>query len=243
VKPFLLLATRAEDAAADSEYAAMLAYSGLDEPALVRHRLERDPLPSLDLDGWSGIIVGGGPFNVSDPDHAKSTTQVRVEAEMQGLLDVVIRVDFPFLGACYGVGLLGVREGGAVDRTYGEPIGCVEIGLTDAGRADPLFGVLPDRFDAFLGHKEAVTRLPRDAVALARSAHCPVQALRVGHNVYATQFHPELDSEGLCTRVDVYRDYGYFEPSEADGLKEMAHASTVTEPERLLKGFVDAYGR
>ena len=45
MKPFLFLGTRAEDEAADSEYAAVLAYSGLDEGALRRHRLERDMLP------------------------------------------------------------------------------------------------------------------------------------------------------------------------------------------------------
>ena len=47
MRPFLLLATRAEDAAADDEYAAFLRFSGLDEPMLRRVRLERAPLPEL----------------------------------------------------------------------------------------------------------------------------------------------------------------------------------------------------
>ena len=38
MKPFLLLGTRAEDAAADNEYDAFLAFSGLEEPALRRVR-------------------------------------------------------------------------------------------------------------------------------------------------------------------------------------------------------------
>ena len=29
--------------------------------------------------------------------------------------------DFPFLGACYGIGVLGRLGGGIVDRTWGEP--------------------------------------------------------------------------------------------------------------------------
>ena len=57
---------------------------------------------------------------------------------------------------------------------------------------------------------------------LAASSTCPVQAFRVGRNVYATQFHPELDIEGLCLRIDVYRHSGYFAPEEADDIKEMA---------------------
>ena len=243
MKPFLFLGSRAEDEAADSEYAAMLTYSGLGESALRRHRLERDLLGPVNLDAWSGIIVGGGPFNVSDPPAAKSAVQLVVEAEMQVLLDQVVARDFPFLGCCYGIGSLGIRDGGVVDRTYGEPIGAVRITLTAEGRTDPVLGVLPDSFEAFLGHKEAVTVLPRNAVSLASSATCPVEALRVGRNVYATQFHPELDEAGLCTRIDVYREYGYFRPEEADGLKAMARAATVTEPERILKAFVERFGR
>lgn len=241
MKPFLFLGTRAEDEAADSEYAAVLASSGLDESSLRRHRLERDPLPDVDLAAWAGIVVGGGPFNTSDPVEAKTDVQVRVEYELAGLVDRVLERDSPFLGCCYGVGILGNREGGVVDRTYGEPIGAVRITLTDEGRADALFGVLPSSFEAFLGHKEAVSVLPRTAVRLASSSACPVQAFRLGQHVYATQFHPELEPEGLCTRVDVYRDYGYFPPEDADRLKEMARQATVTEPERILKAFVERY--
>jgi GMP synthase (glutamine-hydrolysing) len=241
VKPFLLLATRAEDLAADGEYAALLAYGGLSEGQLVRHRLEREPLPDLDLADWSGIIVGGGPFNVSDPAAVKSAAQVRAEVDLDRLLDVVVEADFPLLGCCYGIGILGRRDGGIVDRTYGEPIGAPRVTLSAAGRDDPLFGQLPEEFDAFVGHKEAVTVLPRGAVALAGSVACPVQAFRVGRNVYATQFHPELDAEGLATRVDVYRDYGYFEVAEAETIKAAARGATVTEPQRLLKAFVARY--
>lgn len=241
MKPFLFLGTRAEDEAAESEYAAVLAYSGLDESTLVRHRLERDPLPALDLDDWAGIVVGGGPFNVSDPVASKSDVQRRVEGELAALADEVVERDLPFLGCCYGVGVLGNRDGGVVDRTYGEPIGAVRVTLTPEGRADPLFGVLPESFEAFLGHKEAVAQLPRSAVRLASSEACPVQAFRIGANVYATQFHPELDATGICTRVDVYRHYGYFEPQDAERIKELARQATVTEPERLLKRFVERY--
>ena len=104
MKPFLLLATRSEDGPADEEYALFLRYSGLDERDLVRVRLEATPLPAVDLDDYSGIFVGGGPFNASDPYANKSPVQRRVEAEFQTLLDEVVARDFPFLGACYGIG-------------------------------------------------------------------------------------------------------------------------------------------
>jgi GMP synthase (glutamine-hydrolysing) len=117
----------------------------------------------------------------------------------------------------------------------------VAVSLTEAGRADPLFAGLPDTFEAFVGHKEAIRDLPPGAVHLASSPACPVQAFRVRRNVYATQFHPELDVEGLCTRIEVYKHAGYFEPEQAESLKEMARAGAVHDPPRILQRFVERY--
>ncbi len=243
MKPFLLLATRAEDAAADNEYASFLRFSGLAERDLRRFRLERRPLGDVDLRDWSGILLGGGPFNSSDPEASKSPVQLRVEADLDRLLDKVTCADFPFLGACYGIGTLGSHEGAVIDRRYGEPVGPVRITLTSEGRRDSLLGAMPESFDAFVGHKEAISELPPHAVLLASSAACPVQAFRIGSHVYATQFHPELDPAGLCTRIDVYKHAGYFEPEQADELKAQAGRSRVTHPPAILRRFVDRYAR
>lgn len=241
MKPFLLLATREVDLAADNEYEAMLRFSGLDESQLRRVRLEQGPLGPVDLDKLSGVIIGGGPFNSSDAE--KSAVQIRVEAEISALLDRIVPRDFPFFGACYGIGTLGVHEGAVVDRTYSEPVGATMITLTEQGRADRLFQALPDRFEAFLGHKEAITKLPAHAVNLASSETCPVQAFRIGNNVYATQFHPELDIAGIDVRIEVYRHAGYFDPDKADDLKAMARASNVVHPPALLRRFVELFSR
>ena len=99
--------------------------------------------------------------------------QQRVEKELHQLLDEVVARDFPFLGACYGIGAIGTHEGGTVDREYAEPIGRVQVSLTPAGRADPLLADLPEQFEAFVGHKEAVRELPVHAVHLASSPRCP----------------------------------------------------------------------
>jgi GMP synthase (glutamine-hydrolysing) len=252
VKPFLLLAIRAEDAAADNEYDSFLSLSGLGEGGLRRVRLEQHALGPVDLDDWSGILLGGGPFNYSDPEELKTPVQRRVEADLAGLLDQVVSADFPFLGACYGIGALGRHQGAVIDRRFAEPVGAVEITLTPAGRRDPLLGGLPAAFQAFTGHKEAVSQLPgpaaaggkaSSAVLLASSAGCPVQAFRVGDNVYATQFHPELDMAGLYTRIGVYKHAGYFDPDEADEIKARAARSDVTWPPAILRGFVRRYGR
>jgi len=242
VKPFLLLASRAEDEAADEEYAAFLRATGLPEGRLHRVRMEAGPLPPIDLDRYAGVLVGGGPYNSSDPEETKSADQRRVEAELRGLLHQIVARDFPFLGACYGVGTLGVHQGAIVDSRYAEPIGAVAVRLSDDGRKDPLLDGLPEEFDAFVGHKEACRVLPPAATLLAGSATCPVQMFRVRTNLYATQFHPELDRDGIITRVRVYRHAGYFPPAELDEVVARLHRARVSEPPRILENFVARYG-
>ena len=243
MKPFVLLATRAEDVPADEEYALFLRFTGLSPDELVRVRLEAGPLPPLDLDALSGIFVGGGPFNASDPDARKSAVQHRVEAEFQGLLDAVVAREVPFLGACSGIGTLGVHQGATIDRTHAEPIGVVPVTLTAAGASDPLLATMPATFAAFVGHKEAISRLPASATLLASSPGCPVQMFRVGRNVYATQFHPELDVEGITTRVHAYADHGYFAADELDLTLAAVRRAPVTETGRILRRFVELYAR
>ncbi|MCH6229845.1 glutamine amidotransferase [Microbacterium sp. CFH 31415] len=243
MKPFVLLATRAEDVPADEEYQLFLRYSGLDERDLVRVRLEAEPMPRLDLDALSGIFVGGGPFNASDPAETKSAVQHRVEAEFQTLLDEVVARDFPFLGACYGIGTLGTHQGAVIDRTHPEPISVVPVSLTEAGASDPLLRDMPPQFEAFVGHKEAITTLPATAALLASSPECPVQMFKVGENVYATQFHPELDVDGITTRIHAYAGYGYFAAEELELTLAAVRRAAVSHPSRILRTFVERYAR
>jgi GMP synthase (glutamine-hydrolysing) len=243
VKPFLLLSSRAEDLAADEEYASFLRCTGLEPQQLQRFRLEAAPLPALTLDEWSGVLLGGGPFNSSDPEDRKSGIQHRVEADLSALLDDIVARDFPFFGACYGIGTLGVHQGGIVDRTHAEPISAVPVTLTEAGLEDPVLAGMPRVFDAFVGHKEACRVLPPSAVLLAGSPACPVQMFRVKRNVYATQFHPELDVPGIVTRVRVYQHAGYFAPAEMNTLIQTLTPAVVTEPGRMLANFARRYAR
>ncbi len=243
MKPFLLLQSRPEDDAADNEYEGFLRAAGLEPAQLQRFRMESAPLPPFDLDAYSGVIVGGSPFNSGDQEDEKSPVQRRVEAELRPLLDEIVARDFPFLGACYGIGTLGVHQGGLIDRTYGEPVGAVPITVTDDGAADPLLAGVPRVFDAFVGHKEACTVLPASATLLATTPGCPVQMFRVKANLYATQFHPELDHDGIITRIRVYQHAGYFPPEEIDDLIARVVLADVTESTRVLRNFVGRYAR
>lgn len=240
VKPFLLLATRDHDQAAEAEYRSVLRHTGLAPEHLEHLRVESMPLPPLDLSDYSGVMLGGSSFNISDSQ--KTPLQQRVEADLLTLVELIVDTDFPFLGMCYGVGAVTIHLGGTVDRTYGEAVGAAEITLTAEGRADPLLAGIDSCFKAFVGHKEACNGIPGGVTMLATGELCPVQMYRVGANVYVTQFHPELDADDLTARMRIYQHAGYFDPAELDDLMAMAFAGGVTgQQHRVLSNFVRRY--
>jgi len=242
VKPFLILQLRPVDAAADDEFEAFLKYGGLKEEEVRRVRMEKEGVPEIDLSEYSGIIEGGGPSNVSDPLEKKSKSQLRFERELIPLYDKIFQEDFPFFGACYGIGSLANYTGTTVSREkYAEPPGAVEIILNEEAEKDPLLNDLPSRFRAFVGHKEACQELPEGATLLASSPTCPIQLIRFKENIYATQFHPELDFSGLKLRVGIYMYEGYFNPASAKELLNRNKDEKVIYPALILKNFVNQY--
>lgn len=239
MKPFLFLAARPEVAAVGPEYESVRRAMGVDAARLEHVRLDRESLGDLPLDRVAGIVVGGSPYNVITPEHEKSATQRRVEADLARLAEAAIARDFPVLYTCYGIGVLTRVIGGTLGTRYGEPAAPVDITLTPEGVDDPLVGILPERFAAFAGHKEAADELPAEAVLLASSAGCPVQVYRVGRRVYATQFHPEVSADDFIGRAHVYRHHGYFPADELDAFIELVSAASVTEPQRMLRRFAE----
>lgn len=242
MKPFLILQLRPEDEASDDEYAAILSKGGLRADQTHRIRLDRDPLPDLDLTAYAGTIVGGGPGCVSDAAQDKSPIDARAEAACLSLMPQITDNDLPFMGCCYGIGILAHHLGAVVSKAhYGEPVGAVTCTVTAQGQDDPLLRDLPTRFDAFVGHKEAVQTLPDGAAHLLSGVACPFQMIRYKSNVYATQFHPEADADGFATRIRIYKDKGYFPPDEAEALTEMVKKANVTVAPQILRNFVARY--
>lgn len=241
MKPFLLITTRDDERVASEEHASYCSLTGLLPEDLEWKRAERESIGDIDFGRYSGIILAGSPFTVSEPAEKKSQEELRVERELAQLLDRVVEHDFPFLGICYGIGTIGTHQGAKVDRTYGESTQAARITLSAAGIADPLLGELPREFDAFVGHKEAISETPPHLVVLASSPGCPVQAFRVGENVYATQFHPELDAVAMTSRIHAYIDHGYFDPGEVDALIERIQSADVRASQMVLARFTEQY--
>jgi GMP synthase (glutamine-hydrolysing) len=244
MKPFLILQLRPEAAASDNEFDAILEKAGLDRSQAQRIRLDCEPIPSgIDLHDYAGIIVGGGPGCVSDAADQKTATEKRIENSIMSLMPAIAETDFPFMGCCYGIGILAHHLGGEVGKErYGEDVGAVECTVTEDGATDPLLNGLPEKFLAFVGHKEAVQQLPAGCAHLLSSQPCPFQMIRYKRNVYATQFHPEADAAVFELRINIYKDKGYFPPDEADALIAHCHAQHVHAPEAILRNFVGRYG-
>ncbi|MGB5709141.1 MAG: glutamine amidotransferase [Arenicellales bacterium] len=240
-KPFLLLQLRPEDETSDSEFEAIVEYSGLMPEDFHRIRIEKTGFSSFNLDDYSAVIVGGSPFDITTPENEKSYLQQKIEADFSSFFDQVVPNDFPFLGACSGNGLLGSYLGAQLSSKYAEPVGGVTLSITEQGMADPLLTGFPQQIRVLLGHKEACDEVPEGATLLVRGDACPVQMFRVGLNVYATQFHPEGDCKGFAVRIHAYKHHGYFPSEEADRLiKKLQHEHTPYAQE-ILKRFVMRY--
>ena len=241
---FLVLQLRPETEVSDNEFAAICEKGELEPRRAHRIRLDREEIPAgLPLMDYAGVIVGGGPGCVSDPPERKTPAEARIERSVLGIMGAITDHDIPFLGCCYGIGILGHHLGAQVSQTrYGEAVGAVACAVADEGRSDPLIKGLPETFQAFVGHKEALQELPKGCTHLLSSATCPYQMVRYKSNVYATQFHPEADGEVFALRIAIYKDKGYFEPSEAANLTRMCRAADVRYPAEILRNFVRLYG-
>jgi GMP synthase (glutamine-hydrolysing) len=240
-KPFLLIQIRPEDKASDDEYASLLKFGELSEDEVVRVRLDQTSLPKINLDAYSGIILGGGPWNPSDPKEKQSEIQLRGEAELFPFVKTIIERDKPCLAICYGLEAVACATNTPLTYEFGESAGAVDLILTEDGTNDPLLTNLPNPFRGFVGHKESLGAVPQGAVLLIRSNTCPVEMFRLGQNIYATQYHPELDAEAFCDRTDIYKHAGYFSPEKAESLKETARIETITVPMEIMKRFFERY--
>jgi len=241
-KSILILQLRPEDATSNSEYACFLKYGGLRAEDTSRMRIEQHGIPDdLDVDDYAAIIVGGSPFDISTPEDMKAPIQKKIETDFNRLLHQVVTQDIPFLGACSGNGLLGHYLGTPISTKYAEAVSCVTLEITEAGKHDKLLKGFPPQIDVLLGHKEAVDTTPNAATLLMTGQDCPVQMFRVGENVYATQFHPEGDPEEFALRIDTYRHHGYFQPDEAEVLKQRVRQKLTPYAQAILRRFVESY--
>jgi GMP synthase (glutamine-hydrolysing) len=171
------------DAAAEHERVEWLPHEG--------------PPPSPD--GFDAAVVLGAEAQV---DQENALPWIRTEKH---LVAELVERGTPVLGICFGSQLLADLAGAPV-RLAAEPeIGWHGAELTPEGRADPVLGFLPERFETLQWHHYEWL-LPPGAVALARSARC-LQAFRLADRpVWGLQFHPEVTESDYGEWLDGWDD-------------------------------------
>lgn len=241
MRPLVYLCARPQEGAAAAEYDSFRAAMRLGEHDVERWDLVREELPDDFTARWRGAVVGGSPFNVTDPESTKTDAQRRLEAGLARLAAAAAEGSIAALFTCYGIGVATKTLGGEVTRAHPEDTGPTTVTLTEEGRRDALFGALAQSFTALTAHKEGVGRLPDGAVLLAENEGCPVQAYRLGAKLYATQFHPEPTGRAFTERMAVYRDDGYFAAHDYDRIAALVLAASLTEPPRILRAFATTF--
>jgi GMP synthase (glutamine-hydrolysing) len=122
------------------------------------------------------LILSGGPASV----YAEGAPHVD-----PALFDLGI----PTLGICYGMQLMALDLGGAVDRT-----GVSEFGKTELTASESeLFAGLPDEQSVWMSHRDSVKAPPAGARVVAGSVSTPIAAFEDRERgLYGVQFHPEV---------------------------------------------------
>jgi GMP synthase (glutamine-hydrolysing) len=184
-----LLVIQHEDNAPPAWFGEWISGVGIELCMLLGHRGDRVP---ADLSGYDGLLVLGGAMGANDDDAYDWLAPTK-----RLIADTVQRASKPFLGICLGHQLAAVACGGRVQpNPLGRALGLTPVGLTDAGRADPLLGgLVAPGAQSVQWNDDVVTRMPPGSTVLAFAPDGTVQAARLGDRAWGVQFHPEVSPE------------------------------------------------
>jgi GMP synthase (glutamine-hydrolysing) len=171
---------------------------------------------------YDAIMVFGGAMH---PDQDAEHPWLADEA---AFIREALAREIPLLGVCLGAQLIARSVGANVGPAGTAEVGWHSVRLNEAGRVDPVVGVLPERFDAFQWHYYTFD-LPPGAELLADN-DVARQAYRLGERGWGIQFHAEV------TRHMLDRWF-------VDGAAELPDEATIrAETEAFLGGWND-HGR
>ncbi len=163
-----------------------LAEDNIHWDAVNLHRGE--PIP--DLDDYDALWVMGGPMDVWDIEECPWLV-----SEKSAIRRWVGELGKPYLGLCLGHQLLADALGGTCGPMPVPEIGVLEVELTNEGIADPIFTGMASTQKCLQWHSVRVAQAPEDAIVLAKSDACGIQAMRIGSNAWSMQYHVEIEPD------------------------------------------------
>ncbi|CAB3887088.1 glutamine amidotransferase [Achromobacter anxifer] len=185
-----------------------------------------------DPSSYRAALITGSPAMVTDkePWSEDAAAWLR-QAAAAGL---------PMFGVCYGHQLLAYALGGKVGyNPAGREVGTQTVELLPPAVGDKLLAGLPPTFPAQMLHAQTVLQPPPGAAVLARSDLDEHQMIRIGRNVFSTQFHPEFGPDFIRAHLERFGRRYAAENLDVPGLSANVRATPVAGG--LLRRFLDAY--
>jgi GMP synthase (glutamine-hydrolysing) len=126
-----------------------------------------------------GIILSGGPASVYQENAPK-------------VQDDIFKLQVPFLGICYGMGMINLAFGGAAAGAERREYGPADL-IIDSD-ADLFRGFAKDNLvRVWMSHGDKMTSIAKDWQVLAHSANSPIAAFAdPSRRLLGVQFHPEV---------------------------------------------------
>ena len=126
-----------------------------------------------------GIILSGGPASVYQESAPKAEERI-------------FSLPIPFLGICYGMGLINQAAGGEVARAERREYGSAELFVDDD---TDLFHGFPHNgtVRVWMSHGDRMISLPKGWRILAHSRNSPIASFaNPERKLFGVQFHPEV---------------------------------------------------
>lgn len=137
----------------------------------------RPDVDATAVNGYSGLILSGGPASVYDPDQPAFN-----RAHLNSGL--------PVLGLCYGHQLVCRELGGEVARGDIREYGSAELRIQST---TGLFAGMESSQVVWMSHGDVARRLPEGFEVLGATEDCATAAVGdARRNIYGLQFHPEV---------------------------------------------------
>jgi len=151
------------------------------------------------LDGYHAFIILGGPMGAYEEDVYPYLNQV------EELVREAAAKDIPTVGICLGGQIIARALGAEVGPNPEKEIGWSPLNILGDGQASQLFYGLPEILSVFQWHGDTFS-LPQGAVLLASSDVCPNQAFVYHQNIWALQFHLEVNPDMIKNWTELYHD-------------------------------------